>query len=272
MEPVGRSAERGQRRARAEHPGEARCRRGTAPPGPVIPCRASLAANTPACAELAAEPAFHIDSRPSREMRSARFDVSAMETACAVRPASSPSAFDAPAAEPMATCSEWSMNFVEGFCTSPSPQNTSYAATIATSASRPLSPSDSDSVSVAAIVSLGCPAVHREVRVVEVEVAHHQLVGERGRVPALVRSPVNHTRAGVAAPGLPRQRPRDRRRLPVLPTDGTPYRVDEAHLHPVDSVRRDVVAGQSRNVGAEVLGQRVHDAGHASRVGGAGAG
>ena len=80
-----------------------------------------------------------------------------MEMACAVRSAFSPSAFEAPTADPIATCSEWSMNFTEGFCTSPSPQNTSYAATIATSASSPLSPSASDRVSVAAIVSLGCP-------------------------------------------------------------------------------------------------------------------
>ena len=49
------------------------------------------------------------------------------------------------------------MNLTEGFWTSLSPQNTSYAATMATSASCPFSPNASDNVSVAAIVSLGCP-------------------------------------------------------------------------------------------------------------------
>ena len=128
------------------------------------------------------------------------------------------------------------MNFVEGFCTSPSPQNTSYPATIATSASRPLSPSASDNVSVAAIVSLGMPPVHREVRVVEVEVAHHQFVGKGGefRCGALAGEP--HARR-VRGPCFLRQCPRNRRRLPVLPPDRAPDGVDhEAHLHPVNGV------------------------------------
>ena len=105
------------------------------------------------------------------------------------------------------------------------------------------------------------PPVHREVRVVEVEVAHHQFVGKGGefRCGALAGEP--HAAQEFAAPAFLRQCPRNRRRLPVLPPDGAPDGVHEAHLHPVHGVRRDVVVGQPRNVGAEMLGQRVHDAG-----------
>ena len=104
----------------------------------------------------------------------------------------------------------------------------------------------------------GMPSPLGDIAVVEIQIAHRDVIGERGKINA--RLPAAAQYGGRPTAGdEPRQLPRDARRFAVKTAECATYRVDDGAFYLMNDLRRKILIFQSSSVGAQIFSYGRHD-------------